>query len=153
VTVVDVDAARCDIVTEFGAAFALPDAVPADADVVFHTSAHEAGLATAIAAAGLEARVVELSWYGDKRVAAPLGGAFHSRRLQLVSSQVGQVSAGRRGRWSYRRRLMTALALLDDPILDVLVAEDLAFEEAPAKLPGLLEGATGLAPVLRYRGL
>ncbi len=35
---------------------------------------------------------VELSWYGSGEVAAPLGGAFHSRRLRLVSSQVGQVA-------------------------------------------------------------
>ena len=32
---------------------------------------------------------VEMSWYGDAAVTAMLGGAFHSRRLRLVSSQVG----------------------------------------------------------------
>lgn len=152
VTVVDVDEARASVVEKLGARFALPDAAPADADVVFHASASPAGLATALAAAGQEAAVVELSWYGAREVAAPLGAAFHSRRLRLVSSQVGQVSPGRRPRWTYRRRLEAALALLaDGDALDVLVAEDIAFADAPGRLPELLAaGVGGLAPVIRY---
>jgi len=124
---------------------------PLDADVVFHTSASAGGLATAIAAAGMEATVVELSWYGAAAVPAVLGGPFHSRRLRLVSSQVGQVAPSRRPRFSYRRRLEKALSLLADPALDALVAEDIAFADAPRLLPALLaDGTTGLAPVIRY---
>ena len=151
VTVVDVAADRRAIAEAFGAGFAAPDAAPADADVVFHTSVSAAGLNTAIDCAGLEATVVELSWYGDRDVPARLGGAFHSRRLRLQSSQVGQVSPGRRPRWSYRRRLEKALALLADPALDALVADEIAFDDAPTALPRLLApGAVGLAPVIRY---
>src|SRR5690606_42034595 len=58
------------------------------------------GLATALDLAGFEATVTELSWYGEGDVAAPLGGAFHSRRLTLASSQVGHVSPARRPRWT-----------------------------------------------------
>ena len=122
-----------------------------DADVVFHTSASAPGLATAINAAGLEATIVELSWYGDGAVSAPLGGAFHSRRLKLISSQVGHVSAGRRARWDYRRRLEAALSLLQDARLDALITHEIAFDDAPAKLPELLSsGAPGLAPIIKY---
>lgn len=150
VTVVDV-ADRRQIAERLGARFAMPDDAPRGADVVFHTSASPAGLATAIACAGLEATIVELSWYGDKDVPAPLGGAFHSQRLRLQSSQVGQVSPGRRPRWSYRRRVDKALALLTDPALDALVAEEISFADAPVELPRLLApGAAGLAPVIRY---
>jgi hypothetical protein len=42
--------------------------------------------------------VVELSWYGDRKVALPLGGAFHSRRLTVRGSQVGTVSPARADR-------------------------------------------------------
>ncbi len=120
---------------------------------MFHTSASEAGLATAIGCAGFEGTVVEMSWYGEKAVAVPLGGAFHSQRLKLVSSQVGQVSASRRARWDYRRRMQAALALLADPVLDRLLETEIAFDEAPAKLPALLApDAPGLAPVIRYAG-
>jgi len=151
VTIVDVAADRRAIAEAFGARFATPDAAPADADVVFHTSVSAAGLNTAIDCAAMEATVVELSWYGDRDVAAHLGGAFHSRRLRLQSSQVGQISPGRRPRWTYRRRLEKALALLADPVLDLLVADEIAFDDAPTALPRLLApGAAGLAPVIRY---
>lgn len=167
VTVIDPIEARCSLVESFGCSFSLPSQFTSplegevarsagagagdSADVVFHTSASEAGLATAIASAGMEGTIVELSWYGDKRVAVPLGGAFHSQRLKLICSQVGQVSAGRRMRWDYRRRMEAALRLLADGRLDGLLATEIAFDDAPAKLPGLLApDAPALAPVIRY---
>ncbi|MCL4767587.1 MAG: zinc-binding alcohol dehydrogenase [Hyphomicrobiaceae bacterium] len=151
VTLVDVLPERARIADRLGFRFALPDAAPREADVVLHTSATAPGLAAAIAAAGLEATVVELSWYGEGAVPAPLGGAFHSRRLRLVSSQVGQVAPSRRPRWSQRRRLEAALSLLHDPRLDALVSEEIELDDAPARLPEVLApGAPGLAPVIRY---
>ncbi len=151
VTIVDVAAQRAALADGLGMAFALPDGAPKEADVVFHTSATAAGLATAIGSAGFEGSIVELSWYGDKPVAAAFGGAFHSQRLRLISSQVGQVSPGHRPRWSHRRRLEAALSLLDDPALDELITEEIDFADAPALLPALLApGAQGLAPVIRY---
>jgi threonine dehydrogenase-like Zn-dependent dehydrogenase len=151
VTVVDVEEARRPLAAALGAGFALPGEVPGEADVVLHASASAAGLNTAIACAGLEATIVEMSWYGDRPVEVGLGGAFHSRRLRLVSSQVGQVSPGRRPRWDFRRRMQAALNLLGEPALDSLVAEEIAFEDAPRDLPRLLAaGAPGLAPVIRY---
>jgi threonine dehydrogenase-like Zn-dependent dehydrogenase len=127
------------------------DAERAEADVVFHASASAAGLATAIAAAGFEATIVEASWYGEGTVAAPLGGAFHSRRLKFISSQVGHVSATRRARWSYARRMAKALDLLADDRLDLLIDAEVAFAELPGVLPRLLApGAAGLATAIRY---
>ncbi len=163
VTVVDVDETRGPLVESFGAGFVTAsEAVAAvtskatgaaflDADVVFHTSVNEAGLNLAIDCAGMEGTIVELSWYGDKPVKVALGGPFHSRRLKLVSSQVGQVSPGRRPRWSYGRRMAAALRLLDNPALDALVADEIAFDDAPKRMSDILgPGAKGLAPVIRY---
>ncbi len=163
VTVIDVLSERRAIVEALGATFSGPADMAGsaaadgarDADVIFHTSAHPAGLATALACAGLEATVVEMSWYGTKPVEALLGGAFHSRRLRLISSQVGQVSPGHRPRWDYRRRLTKALDMLGDPVvgpvLDQLVTTEIAFTEAATAVPAALTGpACGLAPVLRY---
>jgi threonine dehydrogenase-like Zn-dependent dehydrogenase len=155
VTTIDVDADRAVTVAGLGAVFATPNAIPGaarDADIIIHTSAHAAGLATAIPLAGLEGTIVEASWFGTKPVAIDLGGPFHSRRLRLISSQVGQVSPGRRPRWSYRRRMEAALRLLAQlPALDALVADTLRFDEAPAKLPALFApNARGLAPVITY---
>ena len=151
VTAVDTDAARRPLAASLGAVFATPDRAPADADIVFHTSATGAGLNTAINCAGIEGTIVELSWYGARPVQVELGGAFHSRRLKIVSSQVGMVSPSRRPRWDFRRRLTAALGLLDLPALDALVAEEIAFEDAPKRLPQIFAaGAQGLAPVIRY---
>ncbi|HET6322015.1 MAG TPA: zinc-binding alcohol dehydrogenase [Hyphomicrobium sp.] len=152
VTVIDLAEERRPLVESFGARFATaPSADSAGADVVFHTSVSAAGLNAAIASAGMEGTVVEMSWYGDREVPALLGGAFHSQRLKLVSSQVGQVSAGHRPRWTYRRRMEAALRLLADDRLDALVAADIAFDDAPNELPRILgPGASGLAPVIRY---
>lgn len=149
VTAVDTNPARQTLAAALGAAFATPDRAPADADIVFHTSATGAGLNTAIKCAGIEGTIVEMSWYGGKPVQVELGGIFHSQRLKLVSSQVGMVSPGRRERWDPRRRLTSALGLLDLPALDALVAEEIAFEDAPKRLPQVF-GAQGLAPVIRY---
>ena len=116
VTVVDVSAgARGAGARRSAPASRRPTTAPENCDVVFHASASAAGLATALRIAGEEAAVVELSWYGAGDVAAPLGEAFHSRRLRLISSQVGKVAASHRPRWTYHQRLSAALALLDDP--------------------------------------
>lgn len=150
VTVVDLEQ-RQDLAASLGARFARPASAPADADVVFHTSASSAGLATAIDCAGTEAKIIEMSWFGDRQTPLPLGGAFHSRRLQLVSSQVGSVSPGRRPRWTHRRRIEAALRLLADPALDALVQDEIAFADTPALLPRILTGAAAkLPPVIRY---
>ena len=157
VTVIDTDSSRARVAETLGARFvAAGDVGPQEcdaADVVFHASASPAGLALALDCAGLEAAVVELSWYGDAAVAAPLGGGFHAKRLRLISSQVGQVSPSRRPRWSYARRLEKALELLSDSRLDALITEEVAFDDLPRELPRLLApGAAGLATLVRYKG-
>ena len=151
VTLVDVDASRAELAKHLGVGFTLPDQATGEADLVFHTSASAAGLDTAIRLAGEEGTIVEMSWYGETRVAVDLGGPFHSRRLQLISSQVGKVSPKRRIRWDYARRLQAALKLLEDARLDALVAEAIPFDDAVVRIPAVLAaGASGIAPVLEY---
>ena len=150
VTVVDVASARAALAQALGARFAEPAAAPEGCDLVFHASATAAGLATALRIAGQEATVAELSWYGAGEVAAPLGEAFHSRRLRLVSSQVGEVAPSHRPRWSRGQRLAAALELLADPALDDLLAPATPFAELPARLADLLGGADARCPLIRY---
>ena len=150
VTVVDVASARAALAQALGARFAEPAAAPEGCDLVFHASATAAGLATALRIAGQEATVAELSWYGAGEVAAPLGEAFHSRRLRLVSSQVGEVAPSHRPRWSRGQRLAAALELLADPALDNLLAPATPFAELPARLADLLGGADARCPLIRY---
>ena len=154
VLIVDKEAAREKVATELRAKFQRAEAFEpetVEADIVFHTSATPQGLALALLSAGLESTVVETSWHGDGDTPTPLGGAFHAKRLRLISSQVGQVSPSRRPRWSYARRLDKALALLADPRLDALITEEIDFAALPRELPRLLApGAAGLATLIRY---
>ena len=45
--------------------------------------------------------------------------------------------------------MQAALALLADEWLDALITDEIAFTDAPARLPALFAGA-GLTAVLRY---
>ncbi|MFC4261127.1 zinc-binding alcohol dehydrogenase [Marinobacter lacisalsi] len=113
-----------------------------DHDLVFHTSGHPGGLDSALALADNEARIIEMSWYGGQAVPASLGGAFHSRRLTLRSSQVGKVSPRQAPRWSHADRMTLALSLLADPALDVLITGESSFSELPAVMEELAAGAS-----------
>lgn len=143
VTLADVRPERATTAAALGVGFAAPGELAGDADLVVHASGSPDGLATALAVAGNEAVVVELSWYGTGQVPLPLGEAFHSRRLRLVSSQVGQVAPAMRPRWRHARRLAKALELLREPVLDALVTGELAFAELPERLPSLLAAGGG----------
>lgn len=134
VQLVDTQAGRRAIAARLGVDFALAEAARPEADLVVHASGHPEGLATALNLAAFEATVLELSWYGERPVTVPLGGAFHARRLTLRSSQVGQVATAQRARWSHRRRFELALSLLNDPALDALITDSSPF----ADLPGVL---------------
>ena len=151
VVIADTDPARGVLARKLGLSFVLATDPLPQSRIVFHTSATSAGLQAAINAAAFEARIVEMSWYGDTPVTLQLGGAFHSKRLQLISSQVGHVSPTRRGAITHRERLARAIALLDDAALDGLVEDEIDFETLPARLPALLTGTgPGAIPVIRY---
>jgi threonine dehydrogenase-like Zn-dependent dehydrogenase len=144
VTLVDVDPSRAALAGKLGVQFAAPGASHGDCDIVVHASGHSSGLAAAIDLAGDEATILEMSWYGAGDVPVPLGGAFHSRRLKLISSQVGKVSPTHRARWTHRRRLAAALSLLREPALDSLLAPPIAFGDLPKELPRVLVAGSGV---------
>jgi NADPH:quinone reductase-like Zn-dependent oxidoreductase len=151
VELIDVDPARESVAMALGCRFASPQEAQAEADLVIHTSGTPEGLATALALAGFEATVLEMSWYGTHIVPLPLGGSFHSRRLTLRSSQVGSVPSHRRARWSRRRRLGLALSLLRDPVFEILLSGESAFSSVPDLMPQLAASPAGvLCHTLRY---
>lgn len=131
VEIVDINERRALPARELGLAFAPAADASAGRDIVIHTSASESGLQLALRIAAFEATIIELSWFGDQLVALPLGGAFHSQRLTIRSSQVGTIPAAQRARWDTRRRMALALALLKDPTLDVLITGESAFDDLP----------------------
>ncbi|MGI9387320.1 MAG: dehydrogenase [Methyloligellaceae bacterium] len=150
VTICDVNQSRRKIAETLGIGFCGPADAPDECDLAVNASASADGLTLALSCVGFEARVIEASWHGDAAVPLPLGEAFHSGRLQLVSSQVGQVPADRRVRWPRRRRMALAISLLGDPQFDHLITHEIAFEAAADELPPLFDDPSALAIALRY---
>ena len=151
VTLVDVDSARAMVAAALRLGFAGPQDAPRDLDLVVHTSGTSAGLQTSLDLLAPDGEVLELSWYGDAPVSVELGGAFHSRRLAVRASQVGEVAASRRGRRTHAQRLALALELLRDPAFDVLLTGESAFEELPAVMAKLADGSlAGLCRSIIY---
>ncbi len=144
VTLVDANPLRHSESDALGVRFAAPAEAAAatggDLDLVIHASATGAGLQTSLDLLGVEGVVVDLSWYGRREVTVQLGGAFHSRRLTLRSSQVGRVGPARASRRSTTDRLALALRLLEDPAYDVLLTGTTPFDELPDLMPRLASG-------------
>ena len=150
-TLVDVNTARAATAAALGVDFAAPDRVPGEADLLIHASGHPSGLVSALELAAPEARIIELSWYGEQAVPLPLGEAFHSRRLTIRSSQVGRLPADMAPRWDYARRMAVALGLIADPALGALITGESPFEELPEVLARLTrEPGDTLCHRIRY---
>ncbi|MDI6024818.1 zinc-binding alcohol dehydrogenase [Corticibacterium sp. UT-5YL-CI-8] len=147
---VDRQATRKDLATGLDIAFAHPEALEGEFDVLINATASAEALAMALSYAGQEARIVEASWYGDGSVSIPLGGAFHARRLSIVSSQVGSIPPARRARWNFSRRLAKALDLLADTRLDALISGETPFADLERDYPHILAGADTLCHRIRY---
>jgi len=141
VTLVDVDAGRADVADALGVDFALPVDAADGCDMVVHTSATSAGLQLSLDVLAPEGTVIDLSWYGDTEVALQLGGAFHTGRLGIRSSQVGTVSPARAGRRTTADRLALALELLRDPAFDALLTGESRFDELPDVMSRLAAGS------------
>ncbi|MCD2184658.1 zinc-dependent alcohol dehydrogenase [Rhizobium sp. GN54] len=138
VLLIDRNPMRASLAAGLGIAFATGDTVADEFDVLVNASGSAQALSRAIELAGQEARIVEASWHGDRSVSLPLGGAFHSRRLTIASSQVGCLPAARRMRWTHARRLVKALELLRDDRLDVLISGETRFADLAAFYPAIL---------------
>ena len=137
VTAVDVNPERGSAAGALGVAFRTEAERQPAADLIVHASGQPAGLHTALDIAGVEATIVEASWYGSRSVPLPLGEAFHSRRLTLRSSQVGRLPPERAARWSHARRMRLALELLRAAELDALISGESGFAELPAVMARL----------------
>jgi 2-desacetyl-2-hydroxyethyl bacteriochlorophyllide A dehydrogenase len=77
-------------------------------DLTFELTGSPSALDDAIASTAFSGRIVIGSWYGDKRAAVDLGGAFHRSRIKLISSQVSTIAPELSGRWDKARRFNVA---------------------------------------------
>ncbi|MBB3035718.1 threonine dehydrogenase-like Zn-dependent dehydrogenase [Hoyosella altamirensis] len=151
VTLVDVDTSRAEVAAALGVEFAQAGDAPRDQDRVIHATATAEGLWLALQLLATEGEVIEVSWYGDTDVQVPLGGAFHSRRLAIRSSQVGLVAPVRRTSRTNTERRKLALELLRDPAFDALLSSRSPFDQLPETM-AKLGSLPGLCHVITYEG-
>lgn len=78
------------------------------ADLTLELSGSPSALNDAIGLTAFSGRIVIGSWYGEKRAALDLGGAFHRSRLKLISSQVSTIAPELSARWDKSRRFEVA---------------------------------------------
>lgn len=99
-------------------------------DVAIEVSGVPAALNGAIESLAFGGTVVVASWYGTKTAEVRLGGAFHRKRLRLVSSQVSTIDATLQPRWNHARRLAVARNLLATLELDALISHRFSIADA-----------------------
>jgi 2-desacetyl-2-hydroxyethyl bacteriochlorophyllide A dehydrogenase len=130
VVVVDPIARRRELALRVGADLALDVARGGEFDLAIEASGSADALDHAIQSVAFGGTVVVCSWYGTKPVALSLGGAFHRRRLRIVSSQVSTIDASLQPRWTHQRRLEVARDLLCHLELGGLISHRIPLERA-----------------------
>ena len=100
------------------------------ADLVLEASGRGEALESALDCLAFQGTLVVCSWYGTKPAQVHLGGAFHRRRLRILSSQVSSVDPALTPRWSVERRLSVAVQLLGRLPLEKLITHRLPFTAA-----------------------
>ncbi|ROT99602.1 dehydrogenase [Marinobacter sp. R17] len=144
VLAIDPDPDKAAILEQLGVHWRAESDGRDDYDLVIHASGHPDGLETALGLAGVEARIVEMSWYGDRPVPLSLGSAFHSRRLSLIASQVGRIAPVQSARWNHRERMALALKLLQAPELDVLIHSECRLTDLPSAMASVTTADSGV---------
>lgn len=100
-------------------------------DIIFHTTAQQDALVNCINKLNVEGKLIELSWYGNKKVSIPLGEAFHYNRLQIISSQVSKIPQSKAKEHNYKTRKELACHWLHHNSYDELITDIIPFDKAP----------------------
>jgi len=103
---------------------------PIQPSLAFHTTGTEKGLQTCINQVKKEGKVIELSWYGNKKVNLQLGESFHYDRKQIISSQVSSIPLKKQSEWDFVKRKQYVFNLLNAPDYDEYISQVIPFEES-----------------------
>jgi hypothetical protein len=148
VVLLDIDPAKATLAKALSVPFGNGNAE--SYDLVVEATGRPEALDTALSLCGQEATLLVLSWYGDRAAPVTLGQGFHSRRIRIVSSQVGSVAPFMRPRVDYAERKRRAVRLLDDPALDALIGPPIRFADLPIQAMSRLVDDDTRAPLIVY---
>jgi 2-desacetyl-2-hydroxyethyl bacteriochlorophyllide A dehydrogenase len=99
-------------------------------DVAIEASGSPPALQTCIDAVAFAGTIVVASWYGTRESTLALGGAFHRRRVRVVSSQVSTLDPSLAPRWDRGRRTALVSELLRELPLADLITHRFGFADA-----------------------
>lgn len=120
-------------------------------DVVFNTSSSEEALAEAFRSTRTEGTIIELSWYGSRKINLRLGDHFHYGRKRLISSQVSHIPLRKQPIWDYRNRKDLVVKLLQSINPTHLLENEISFQETPGFYRELRSGQiTHLSTIIKY---
>lgn len=97
----------------------------------------------------LETKIFILSWYGKQQSKLKMGENCFSRRLELIFSQVGNITSAQSKKWNNLTRRALALNLLNDDKLDILIdKKEILLKDLPLFFKK--GNPKGLCKVVRY---
>lgn len=105
----------------------------------FHCSATQEGLQFCIDNTGMEAKIIDLSWYGNKSVELKLGTSFHYQRKKIISSQVSHIPGHLSKKWTYLSRKKLVFKLIQEGIFSNIPRQIISLENAPKHYQQLLQ--------------
>jgi 2-desacetyl-2-hydroxyethyl bacteriochlorophyllide A dehydrogenase len=98
--------------------------------LVVEASGNPTALGASLSLLAHEGTALVCSWFGNKSVPLPLGGAFHRRRLTIRSSQVSTIPSRLQPEWSKERRRKAVVRLMRTLPLDELATHTFPIEDA-----------------------
>lgn len=108
--------------------------------ISFNTSGSGSGLQQAINNTAIDGKVIELSWYGQKKVSLELGGSFHYGRKHLISSQVSRIPVNKRQHFDFQSRKEIIKKILREIDFDFIINVEIPFQKATEFYDNLVKG-------------
>ena len=149
VTVIDKDSKKKKLCSAFGITYKKKLDHIKGPDIVYECSGSVDVLDEIINNAPLETKICILSWYGKQQAKIKMGENCFSRRLELIFSQVGNITSYKSKKWNNLERRLLALKMLNDDKLDILIDNN---ELSLSDLPVFFKKGNpkGLCKVVKY---
>lgn len=145
----DIDPQKAELIASHG--LSVYDMEEEEFDLVFNTTGSEIALEEAFKFARLEGTIIELSWYGAKRVSLELGESFHYGRKRLICSQVSHIPNRKQPNWNYENRKDLVIRLLQELDPTYLLGHEINFQDAPEFYHKLRSGdVKELSTIINY---
>ena len=149
VTVVDRDVSKKKLCKHLGIEFENNINCINNPDIIYECTGNVTVLNNIIKKSTLETKICILSWYGKQESRIKMGENCFSRRLELIFSQVGNITSTQTKKWNNLSRRALALELLDNKKLDVLIdKKEIKLKDLPLFFKK--GNINGLCKVVRY---